>query len=220
MTAHRIVHIVALASLERAEQARACYAIGVHAEIYSNYEELVAARPRRGLVLAEDIAERGGIAQLLADIAARGFWLPVVATARAVAPHRVVAAVKAGALDYLALPLDPAALAATLRRAEEEALVLGEAQQKAVAAQARLELLTPREAEVLDLLVAGASNKSIARELQISPRTVEIHRANMMTKLDARHPADAVRMRLEASAAPRPGAYADLSVLSGRRDAL
>ena len=199
MVADTVVHIVSLSSVERAEQARACYAIGLHAEIYSNYDELVAAAPRRGLVLAEDIAERGGIAQLIGDMAARGFWLPVVGTAASVASHRVVAAIKAGALDYLALPLDPARLSATLRHAGEEAQALGQVQRQAVDARARLDRLTARETEVLDLLVAGASNKAIARELQISPRTVEIHRANMMTKLDAHHAADAVRLRLEAS---------------------
>lgn len=51
---------------------------------------------------------------------------------------------------------------------------------------------------MLDWLAEGRTNKTIARELRISPRTVEIHRANMMGKLGARHPADAVRLRLES----------------------
>ena len=57
--------------------------------------------------------------------------------------------------------------------------------------------LSPREREVLDWLTRGCSNKVIARELTISPRTVEIHRANMMSKLGARHSAEAIRLRLE-----------------------
>lgn len=199
MVADAISHIVSISSVERAEQARACYAIGYHAEIYSNYDEFLAAAPRRGLVLAEDLAERGGVAQLIAAMAAHGFWLPVVATASAVAPHRVVEAIKAGALDYLPLPLEPGRLAVTLHHAQEEGQMLGQIQREAVDAQVRLERLTMRETEVLDLLVAGASNKEIARELEISPRTVEIHRANMMAKLDAHHAADAVRLRLQAS---------------------
>jgi DNA-binding CsgD family transcriptional regulator len=59
---------------------------------------------------------------------------------------------------------------------------------------------------VLDWLTEGRSNKAIARELDISPRTVEIHRANMMHKLGANHAAEAVRVRLDAQIAIRPAA--------------
>lgn len=199
MALDRVVHIVALASVERAEQARACFALGYHAEIYGNYEELLAGRPLRGLVLAEDIAARGGIASLIAGMNAHGFWLPVIATAAMAEAHRVVEAVRSGALDYLSLPLDSGRLAAALETAITEGQAMGAAQRQAVDARARLATLTARESEVLDLLVAGSSNKMIARELAISPRTVEIHRANMMTKLGAHHAADAVRLRLEAA---------------------
>lgn len=195
----KIVHIIALTSVERAEQARACYGLGYHAEIYGNYEELVAARPYRGLVLAEDMAERGGIGALIEGMAAHGFWLPVIATAAVADPRRVVEAVRGGALDYLSLPLERERLLVALETAVAEGQATGSAQRQAVQARARLATLTARESEVLDLLVAGSSNKAIARELEISPRTVEIHRANMMAKLDAHHAADAVRLRLEAA---------------------
>lgn len=195
----RIVHIVALSSIERAEQARAGYALGFHAEIYANYEELAAARPYRGIVLAEDVVERGGIGALIEDMAAQGFWLPVIATARVADPRRVVEAVRCGALDYLTLPIEPDRLLAALEGAIDEGQAMGAVQRHAVEARTKLAMLTARENEVLDWLVAGSSNKEIARELQISPRTVEIHRANMMTKLDANHAADAVRIRLEAA---------------------
>ena len=63
--------------------------------------------------------------------------------------------------------------------------------------------LAVRLPQVLDWLAEGSSNKAIARELDISPRTVEIHRANMMNKLGARHAAEAVRLRLEAKLEPK-----------------
>lgn len=195
---HRI-HIVALSSAERAEQARACYDAGYHAEIYGNYEELVAAAPDRGMVVAEDIAERGGVEALMAMAEAAGLWLPVLATAPNPRPQRVVEAVRAGAFDYLSLPLERHELLAALQRASVEASRLGQAHRQAIAARSALSLLTQREREVLDLLVSGHSNKMIARDLQISPRTVEIHRAHMMTKLGASHVADAIRLRLEAN---------------------
>ena len=64
----------------------------------------------------------------------------------------------------------------------------------------RLRELTPRELEVLTAMAEGQSNKQIASVLGLSPRTVEIHRANMMRTLQAKRTADAVRMALEASA--------------------
>lgn len=199
------IHIVSLTSFERAEQARACYALGYHAEIYSNYNELIASRPSRGIVLAEDITDRGGIGALLAEMADHGLWMPVIATAASAELGRVVGAIRSGAIDYLTLPLERDRLFAALNAGLAEAQTKGSAQRKAVEARARLAMLTPRESDVLELLVAGSSNKMIARELEISPRTVEIHRANMMAKLGANHAADAVRLRLEAGMIGRGG---------------
>lgn len=198
-TAGNPIHIVATTSAARAEQARLCFALGYHAEIYSNADELLAIPPHRGIALIEDLAERGGVGAVIADLARLGVWLPVVATAEAPSPAAVVAAVREGALDYLSLPLDPARLATALSLAASAAQELGAAHRRALDARGRLAELTPREREVLDLLASGASNKMIARDLQISPRTVEIHRANMMAKLGARHAADAVRLQLEAT---------------------
>jgi len=63
-----------------------------------------------------------------------------------------------------------------------------------------VESLPPRCREVLDGIVAGRSNKAIAYDLGISPRTVEVHRANMMRRLGARHVADAIKLALKAAA--------------------
>jgi len=64
--------------------------------------------------------------------------------------------------------------------------------------KARLQTLTPREREVLELVVGGATNKGVARELGISEKTVEIHRANMITKMKAKTLAALVKMSLIA----------------------
>ncbi|AOL95385.1 regulatory protein, luxR family [Porphyrobacter sp. LM 6] len=113
-------------------------------------------------------------------------------------PNRIVEAIKAGALDYLALPLDPERFTRSLARIAHEAEQFGMARRRMIEARDRIATLSVREREVLDWLAEGSSNKAIARELDISPRTVEIHRANMMTKLGARHAAEAVRLKLEA----------------------
>ena len=103
--------------------------------------------------------------------------------------QNIVAAIKAGALDYLALPIKPDQLLRTLSKLEPEAEEFPLARRRVIEARNRIESLSGREREVLEWLSAGSSNKVIARELEISPRTVEIHRANMMAKLGAQHAA-------------------------------
>jgi len=68
-----------------------------------------------------------------------------------------------------------------------------------VMAKARLDRLTKREREVLDGVASGLSNRLIGEKLAISPRTVEIHRANMLNKLGANHTSEAIRIAIEAS---------------------
>ena len=196
---HRFVlHFIDPSTRIRAELSRIGYELGHHAEAYGDVDELIERLPQGGLIIARDDPASGGIATMLELLAAAGVWLPVIATDHDPDIQRTVAAIKAGALDYLALPLDRENFARTLSRIEEEARAHGEARRRMIEARGRIEALSTREREVLDWLTGGSSNKTIARELAISPRTVEIHRANMMTKLGASHPADAVRLKLEA----------------------
>ena len=127
-----------------------------------------------------------------------GIWLPLVLAADATSVPRIVDAVRAGALDYLQLPIEQGQLAAMLERAKRAAPAEAISRKRMIEARLLLASLSEREREVLELLVDGGSNKRIARELSISPRTVEIHRANMMQKLAAKHVAEAVRLRFEA----------------------
>lgn len=154
--------------------------------------------PQRGIVVVRDDFEHGGIEAAVELFGQYSIWLPLVAVDDAPATTRVVAAIKAGALDYLPLPLVPERFAEMLARIDDEARAHSEARRRMIDARSRIGNLSAREREVLDWLALGSSNKAIARELQISPRTVEIHRANMMAKLGAHHAADAVRLRLEA----------------------
>lgn len=199
MEQRHTLHIIDCSSRMRAELARTGFAMGHHCEIYGSLDELLAGPPDAGTILIGSDAAADAVAKM----AARGRWLPVVAFDRNPAPERVVAAMRAGVLDFLALPLDSAALAASLQRIEQEVAAHGAARRRALAAWQRMSDLSPREREVLEWLARGCSNKVIARELTISPRTVEIHRANMMTKLGARHAAEAIRLRLEAEPAVR-----------------
>jgi len=193
-----VVHIVGGESRSRAEQARIVFALGHHAEIYGGPDELFALAPRQGVVLAEDDGS-SGFATAMIDRAARaGLCLPLVVTAEVAEVERAVAAIKAGALDYIGLPLEMNEFARRLQAVASEAGIHSERLQREVYARRMVGRLSPREREVLELLNEGCSNKEIARLLTISPRTVEIHRGNMMTKLDAGHVADAIRLWIDS----------------------
>jgi two-component system, LuxR family, response regulator FixJ len=193
-----IIHFVDADSRLRADLARTAFAMGHHAEVYADLAELCDHPPQSGIVVMRDCPATGGIEVALDLLARCGIWLPVVAMDETPQTGRVVAAIKAGAFDYLPLPIEAERLGAMIERIGEEAGELAEARRRMIEARGRIGNLSAREREVLDRLAAGNSNKSIARELQISPRTVEIHRANMMSKLGASHAAEAVRLRIEA----------------------
>ena len=192
------VHFIEADMRMRADLARTTFGLGHHAEVYADLAELCEHPPQHGVIVVRDVEGDGGIAATIEQFEACGIWLPVVAMDEEPHTANVVAAIKAGALDYLALPLEPQRLSAMLERIGDEARDQAEVRRRMIEARGRIDNLSTREREVLDLLAEGSSNKAIARDLQISPRTVEIHRANMMTKLGASHAAEAVRLRIEA----------------------
>jgi two-component system, LuxR family, response regulator FixJ len=114
-----------------------------------------------------------------------------------------VAAMKAGAIDFIEKPFSAAAILASLAAAFAPAPSSPAAADPAAAeAMSRLALLSPRESQVLAGLVTGLPNKTIAHDLAISPRTVEIHRARVMDKMGARSLSELVRLALAAGVRP------------------
>ena len=178
--------------------ARQAFDIGYHCEVYGDLSELAIHPPRAGIILARDEAPANEIGTLFKRLENLGIWLPLIALGEDPSPSNIVAAIKAGALDYLTLPIKPDQLLRALTKLEPEAEEYAAARRRVFEARNRIENLSGREREVLDWLSEGSSNKVIARQLDISPRTVEIHRANMMAKLGAHHAADAVRLKIEA----------------------
>ena len=101
-----------------------------------------------------------------------------------------VEAMKRGAIDFLTKPVDEVALLAAVKRAMIASLSVRNEQSRRADIQARLDQLTPREAEVLHCILGGARNKQIARQLDISEKTVKAHRGKIMRKLKASSPAE------------------------------
>lgn len=192
------LHIVGGDSRLRAEQARLAFSMGHHAEVYSDMAELLDMQPHDGVIVACENVLASGVDRLLERLGEGGIWLPVIAASHAPDVDDVVQAIRAGALDYLRLPLTEVEYARMVSHVLADAGRHAEARRRLVEARQRIGVLSRREREVLDWLSAGCSNKAIARALDISPRTVEVHRANMMEKLGATHAAEAVRLRLEA----------------------
>jgi two-component system response regulator FixJ len=113
-----------------------------------------------------------------------------------------VEAMKLGAADFIEKPFDSEALLAAVRTAMRQRASGDEIDAARTAAKARLATLSARERQVLNGLVSGNPNKTIAYDLGISPRTVEVYRANLMTKMHASSLSDLVRMALLAGGLP------------------
>jgi two-component system, LuxR family, response regulator FixJ len=136
-------------------------------------------------------------AQCLHELRAGGAQLPVIFVAQQGDVQTAVAAMKAGAADFLQMPFEPNTLVDAVRAAiASNAINDTEELDEIADVRARLSRLTPREVNVLRGVVDGLPNKSIAHELRISPRTVEVHRANVMAKMNARNVAELVRLAM------------------------
>jgi two-component system response regulator FixJ len=140
--------------------------------------------------------------ELLQTLSARGPLPPVIVMTGHGDVPMAVQAMKLGARDFIEKPFDTTDLITSIREC------LGQTANSTTISpdreiSQRLARLTPREREILEQLVIGRSNKTIARELAISPRTVEIHRARVMQKMRAGSLSQLVRMAFAAGIDPK-----------------
>jgi two-component system response regulator FixJ len=153
------------------------------------------------LIVDLQMPEMDGL-ELQRQLQALGVTLPAVVVTAHGDIATAVRAMRAGAIDFVEKPFTTEALQSGIRMALAQRPKPSGADQLRQAIRERLKILSPREREVLDGMVAGHPNKVIAYRLSLSPRTVEIHRARVMDKMQARSLSELVRLALAAGLAP------------------
>jgi len=164
---------------------------------------LADAAVAQGACLIADIRmpDMDGL-QLQEELVKRQIGIPVIVVTGHGDVALAVRAMKAGAVDFIEKPFDGEFMLESVRRAIALSHQTRSDAALTQAAETRVGLLTAREKQVLEQLVAGRSNKIIAYELDISPRTVEIHRAHLMEKMQAKSLSEVIRMALAAGISP------------------
>ncbi len=175
----------------------------LRSEVFTSPQELLS-RPRPAgpacLILDVQLRELSGL-DLQAQLARSEPPLPIIfITGHGTIPMSVQA-MKHGAAEFLTKPFDAGELLGAVRDALTRDRLARARQEETAALRARIETLTPREREVLALVVTGRLNKQIAAELGCSEQTVKVHRGRVMQKLAAGSLAELVRMAQRAAAA-------------------
>jgi two-component system response regulator FixJ len=173
-------------------------AAGFKARTFSSAEAFLAEPSVQGCLIADVRMPGMSGLELLEETTRRRLHLPVIIITGHADIPLAVRAMKAGAVDFLEKPFSGTRLTESVRRALEMGPRTPPQKEEAQAARKLLTHLSSRERTVLERLVQGHPNKNVAHELGISARTVEIHRAHIMLKMDASSLADLVRAVLTA----------------------
>lgn len=207
MTTDPIVYIVDDDEAVRDSLQILLESAGLKAETFSSGVQFLEAAPSlaTGCILLDvRMPDMDGL-EVQERLNAKGVRLPVIVITGHGDVPVAVRAMKAGALDFVEKPFTEDAILGSIRVGLARA---GQQEREATNSaeiQARLALLSAREREVLDGLVAGLPNKTIAYDLGISPRTVEIHRARVMEKMQAKSLSELVRLAIAAGIEPKTG---------------
>jgi FixJ family two-component response regulator len=196
----RTIHVVDCDHAQRASLAMRISGGGAHAEIYENLDELISEKPTNGAVLIS--FPEGGVQDLNRQMALAGIYLPIIVFADRPRAADIVRAAHDGVADFLEAGFSSEELIAaydySLRFIERNSAALLTRQR----AEEQVSNLSDRERQVLAFLLEGHSNKSMGKELNLSPRTVEDYRLNALRKLGVASTSAAIRIGLEAGLRP------------------
>ena len=176
--------------------------VGLPVEVFASGDEFLSGWrvDLRGCIVADIRMPGMSGLEMQQTLQSRGCRLPVIFITGHGDVPMAVEAMKAGALDFVQKPFRDQDLLDRINEALQQERSLHQVDLEVEELTARLQALTPRERQVLERVVSGQPNKVIAMDLQVSQRTVEIHRARVMEKMQARSLAQLVRMtsRLES----------------------
>ncbi len=170
--------------------------VGLRVEAYASAREFLDAFEAGApgcLLLDIRMPGMSGL-ELQKELAEREVRLPVIILTGHGDVQVAVHAMKAGAVDFIEKPFNNELLLDRIQNAVAESVEADGVRVKDDEITSRINLLTPRERQVMDLVVAGETNKGVARRLDISEKTVEIHRARTMEKMRAKSLAELVKM--------------------------
>ncbi len=193
-----VVHVVDDEEPVRKSLAFLLATAGFPVRVHESATGFLAMAPAAGkacLITDLRMPDMSGV-ELLERLHGMGVMMPtVVITGHGDVPM-AVAAMKAGAVDFIEKPFEDEILIDAVKRAAGRLDDAMEIVDDIRSLRSRLEALSERERQILSMIVAGLPNKTIAYDLCISPRTVEVHRANIMSKMQARSLPELVRMSI------------------------
>jgi two-component system response regulator FixJ len=202
-TADTVVHIVDDEEAVRNSLAFLLTSAGFAVRVHETATEFLALAPTisNGCLITDlRMPDMDGV-ELLRRLRASGAMLPAIVITGHGDVQMAVEAMKNGALDFLEKPFADDVLIDSIGRAVNRAVEQHQSAAAAEQVRQRLETLSDRERQVLGGVVAGQPNKTIAFNLGISPRTVEVYRAGLMAKMQARSLAELVRMVMDSGIA-------------------
>jgi FixJ family two-component response regulator len=179
---------------------------GFQPQTYGSAQEFLAdfAPTSRGCLLLDVRLPGMSGLDLQERLAQQGVHLPVIVITAYGDVPTAVRAMKAGAVEFIEKPYHGDLVVSAIRSVLDQELQTARRESETVEIASRIGRLTPRERQVMEQLVAGRQNKEIAHALGISPRTVEIHRARVMDKMEARSLSHLVRMAIITGRAGGP----------------
>lgn len=181
--------------------------VGIRSRTFGDAREFLASyQPSEHGCLVLDIRmPRMGGMEVQQELNRRGWAVPVIFVTGHGDVPMAVEAMRAGAVDFLQKPFKDDELIRRVQKALEQDLRLREQLSSQEQVRARFDSLSPREREIAERLADGAANKAIAIDLGLSERTVELHRAHVMQKMEARSLAQLVQMVVQLKQRQPPG---------------